>query len=191
MHVIMYICKIRARGGPKDVQVMRSHRAQNYRGTTIIIIARTWTFFTKQSSTMNRKVGHNFEIPPGSRIYLRKILVPVQSRWIGNERGTRILQQIGIGIITILSMATAGSVERNRLRMQKEFIPGGRVGKLSMSVFWLAPRYIVIGIGDGITNVLQLHIISVASLSVNLCLLVESDGKMINLITLRRLNLNM
>lgn len=93
--------------------------------------------------------------------------------------------------MTILSMATAGSVERNRLRMQKEFIPGGRVGKLSMSVFWLAPRYIVIGIGDGITNVLLLHIISVASLSVNLCLLVESDGKMINLITLRRLNLNM
>ncbi|KAL2555698.1 Protein NRT1/PTR FAMILY 5.6 [Forsythia ovata] len=132
-----------------------------------LCIAQTSTFFTKQSSTMNRKIGHKFEIPPASMtsvtaigmiisvtIY-EKILVSVLRRRTGNERGISILQRIGIGMIFIvLSMATAGSVERKRLRsVEKEIIQGGRVGTLSMSVFWLVPQYIIIGIGDGFSIV--------------------------------------
>ncbi|XP_059666321.1 protein NRT1/ PTR FAMILY 5.6-like [Cornus florida] len=122
-----------------------------------VCVAQASTFFIKQSSTMNRKIGNNFEIPPASVYSLaaigmifsvtvyEKILVPILRRATGNERGIEILQRIGIGMIfPVASMATAALVESKRLRI---------TNKESMSVFWLAPQFIILGIGDGFTLV--------------------------------------
>ncbi|KAI8019280.1 Protein NRT1/ PTR FAMILY 5.7 [Camellia lanceoleosa] len=74
---------------------------------------------------------------------------------IGNEQGIRILQRIDIGMVfPVIAMAIAALVERKRLReVEREIVRVERVGYLSMSVFWLAPQFIILGIGDGFTFV--------------------------------------
>ncbi|KAA8534159.1 hypothetical protein F0562_031648 [Nyssa sinensis] len=130
-------------------------------------VAQTATFFIKQSSTMNRKISHHFEIPPATIYTLTavgmiiavtvydKILVPILRRATGNERGISILQRIGSGMIfSVLSMAVAALVERKRLSIaHEEIIQGGKTGPVSMSVFWLAPQFMLLGVGDAFTLV--------------------------------------
>lgn len=128
-----------------------------------ICVAQTSTFFIKQGTTLNRKIGNGFLIPPASvysvaaigmiisvTIY-EKILVPILRRATGNERGIKILQRIGIGMIfCIATMVVSALVERKRLSVvEKDPVKGS----LSMSVFWLAPQFIIVGIGDAFTLV--------------------------------------
>ncbi|XP_070051185.1 protein NRT1/ PTR FAMILY 5.6-like isoform X2 [Nicotiana tomentosiformis] len=128
-----------------------------------ICVAQAATFFIKQGVTLNRKIVHNFEIPPASIFALaafgmiisvtiyEKILVPVLRRATGNERGISILQRIGIGMIfSVSTMIVAALVERKRLNIVNK---NPLEGSASMSVFWLAPQFLIIGIGDGFTLV--------------------------------------
>ncbi|KAK9123843.1 hypothetical protein Sjap_013445 [Stephania japonica] len=133
-----------------------------------LCVAQTSTFFIKQGSTMNRKLTPNFEIPPASIYTLAaismlltvtvydRILIPVLCRLTDNERGLKILQRIGTGLIfSILAMVVAALVETKRLRVAKTeaaLDDKGHVrlgGTLPMSVFWLAPQFVILGIGDG------------------------------------------
>ena len=128
-----------------------------------ICVAQTSTFFVKQSSTMNRNITDNFLIPPASVFGLSaigmiisvalydKLLVPFLRRATGNERGLSILQRIGIGmLITFTTMVLAGFVERKRLNLvHSDPIKGSS----SMSVLWLAPQFLIIGMGDGFSLV--------------------------------------
>lgn len=131
-------------------------------------VAQTPTIFIKQSSTLNRRISHNFEIPPATiytitavRMIIAvtvydKLLVSTLRRVTGNERGISILQRIGFGMIfSVLSMSIAALVERKRLGIaHTEMIQGGKPeGSLSMSVFWLAPQFIILGVGDAFTLV--------------------------------------
>ncbi|KAJ9180646.1 hypothetical protein P3X46_008862 [Hevea brasiliensis] len=128
-----------------------------------ISVAQASTFFIKQCTTMNRKIANGFLIPPASiyaiaaigmifsvTIY-EKVLVPILRRMTGNERGIKILQRIGIGMLfSILAMIISALVERKRLSVvEKDPVKGS----LSMTVFWLAPQFLIIGIGDGFTLV--------------------------------------
>ncbi|KAK3037474.1 hypothetical protein RJ639_031968 [Escallonia herrerae] len=124
-----------------------------------ICVAQAPTFFIKQSTTMNRNITDNFQIPPASVYSLAavgmivsvviydKVLVPVLRRATGNERGINILQRIGIGMVfAVVTMVVAALVERKRLRV----VETDQVkGSISMSVFWLAPQFLIIGFGDG------------------------------------------
>ncbi|KAI3987109.1 hypothetical protein MKX01_036899 [Papaver californicum] len=123
-----------------------------------ICLAQATTFFIKQGIHMNRKIGDGgFELPPASTYCLAaigmivsisvydRILVPRLRRATGNERGINILPRIGIGMaITMLAMVIAALVERKRLAVARSLS-----GKTLMSVFWLAPQFLVFGIGDG------------------------------------------
>ncbi|KAF2306205.1 hypothetical protein GH714_015702 [Hevea brasiliensis] len=128
-----------------------------------ICVAQASTFFIKQGTTLNRKIGNGFEIPPASIYSLaaigmiisvtiyEKVLVPILRRMTGNERGIKILQRIGFGMLfSIATMVVSALVERKRLRVvEKDPLKGS----LSMGVFWLAPQFLIIGIGDGFTLV--------------------------------------
>ncbi|XVE69280.1 hypothetical protein DITRI_Ditri09bG0139100 [Diplodiscus trichospermus] len=128
-----------------------------------VCVAQASTFFVKQAATMDRRISKNFEIPAASIYALAaigmmvsvtfydKILVPFLRKVTGNERGINILQRIGIGMIfSTLSMVTAACVEMKRLKaVEKEIVHGGKHGPLSMNVFWLAPQYLIHGLGDG------------------------------------------
>ncbi|KAK4749502.1 hypothetical protein SAY87_026951 [Trapa incisa] len=130
-----------------------------------ICVAQGTTFFIKQGTTLDRHIlGGHFIIPPASTFALaavamiisvtlyEKLLVPVLRRDTGNERGMNILQRIGIGMVfTALSMAAAALVERRRLGVVNRH--GPLEGSASMSVLWLAPQFVVMGIGDGFTLV--------------------------------------
>ncbi|XP_031104303.1 protein NRT1/ PTR FAMILY 5.6-like [Ipomoea triloba] len=120
-------------------------------------VAQAATFFIKQGATLDRKIINGFEIPPATIYSLAaigmiisvaiydRILVPVLRKATGNERGLTILQRIGIGMIfSVTTMAVAALVERKRLHFVRENATSD-----SMSVFWLAPQFLIIGIGDG------------------------------------------
>ncbi|QHO24550.1 hypothetical protein HN51_048076 [Arachis hypogaea] len=128
-----------------------------------ICAAQTSTFFIKQGVIMDRTVAKGFQIPPASMFTLAaigmiisvafydKILVPLLRRLTGNERGINILQRIGFGMVfSIVTMVIAAVVENKRLHYV-EMNP--LKGSLTMSAFWLAPQFLIIGIGDGFTLV--------------------------------------
>ncbi|CAA2964178.1 NRT1 PTR FAMILY [Olea europaea subsp. europaea] len=128
-----------------------------------ICVAQSSTFFVKQGTTLDRKIIHDFIIPPASIYGLtaigmiiavvtyEKLLVPYL-RWLtGNERGIEILQRIGIGMVfSVITMVVAALIERKRLGLVEKNPVNG---SLSMSVFWLAPQFLISGIGDGFTLV--------------------------------------
>ncbi|AES79371.1 putative proton-dependent oligopeptide transporter family, major facilitator superfamily [Medicago truncatula] len=122
-----------------------------------ISVAQTSTFFIKQSAIMNRKIGERFELPPASIFTVAalgmiisvaiydKILVPMLRKINQNERGINILQRIGFGMFfTIITMIVAALIEKKRLEA---------VEKDPLSIFWLAPQFLIIGFGDGFTLV--------------------------------------
>lgn len=134
-----------------------------------LCVVQTATFFVKQGATLNRKIGHNFEIPPASIFSLSavgmifsvviydKILVPFLRRATGNERGISVLKRIGSGLIfSVVAMSVAALVERKRQKIAEEDIDvldGEKNVELPMSVFWLAPQFLILGLGDGFTLV--------------------------------------
>ncbi|XP_058099448.1 uncharacterized protein LOC131243851 [Magnolia sinica] len=132
-----------------------------------VCMAQATTFFIKQGTTMDRNLTVHFVVPPASisiigaiamimtiAIY-DKILVPVLRGVTGNERGISLLKRIGIGMaLSALAMVIAAIVESKRLSVVEREINGGQQkGPISMSVFWLAPQFMIIGVGDGFTLV--------------------------------------
>lgn len=125
--------------------------------TNGVCLAQASTFFVKQAATMNLNITNNFKIPPATIFSLGaiamllsvtvydKILVPILRKATGNERGMNILHRIGFGmVLSVISMSVAALVERKRLRY---------ADPKAMSVFWLAPQYMILGIGDALTLV--------------------------------------
>lgn len=119
------------------------------------------TLFVKQGTTLDRSLGSNFKIPAaslGSFVTLSMLLsVPMYDRWFvpfmrkktGNPRGITLLQRLGIGfVIQVTAIAIAYAVEVRRMHVirlhhsmePKEIVP--------MSIFWLLPQYVLIGIAD-------------------------------------------
>ncbi|GAA0160569.1 hypothetical protein Leryth_014537 [Lithospermum erythrorhizon] len=125
--------------------------------------AQSSTFFIKQGTTLDRKIGHSFELPPASIfaiaaigmilsvIIYDSILIPILIKTTKNERGMSILQRIGFGMIfSVATMIIAGLVEQRRLDIVKNDQHGTSI---SMSVFWLVPQFLIVGIADGFTLV--------------------------------------
>ncbi|XP_015886226.3 protein NRT1/ PTR FAMILY 5.10 [Ziziphus jujuba] len=132
-----------------------------------IVFAQSSTFFTKQGATMNRELISGFEIPAASLqsfnsiaivlfvpVYDR-ILVPIVSSFTRKPSGITILQRIGTGILlSILTIVVAAFVETKRLKTAQEYglvdMPNATV---PMSMWWLVPQYILLGIADVFTMV--------------------------------------
>lgn len=130
-----------------------------------ICVAQASTFFIKQASLLNREITHNFILPPASIYALAacgmilsvtvydRVVVPILRRITGTERGLKILQRIGIGMVfSVITMTISALVENKRLNLVKNHLSNAK-GSASMSVFWLAPQFIIIGIADGFTLV--------------------------------------
>ena len=128
-----------------------------------IAMAQVATFFTKQGSTMDRKIGPNFEIPAASLQAMGAIsiiiilplydlvLVPIARRFTGHQRGITMLQRIGVGIfLSILCMGVAALIEMHRLNVVKKYDNDADIlgGTIPMSIFWLLPQYILVGVCD-------------------------------------------
>ncbi|KAH0470680.1 hypothetical protein IEQ34_000403 [Dendrobium chrysotoxum] len=127
-----------------------------------VVFAQSSTFFTKQGSTLDRRVGSSFQVPPAALqsfisisivvfipIYDR-ILVPISRKFSRIPTGITQLQRIGIGmILSIISMAIAAIVEVRRLKTAKEYgLIDQPKATIPMSLWWLVPQYILYGITE-------------------------------------------
>lgn len=129
-----------------------------------VIFQQPATFFTKQGMTMKRNIGRNLLIPPAmlqsaitiSIILLMpfydKVLIPFTRLITREEKGISVMQRMGIGmVLSIIAMLIAAVVEKERLSIasklesQSETVP--------LSIFWLLPQYILLGISDIFTVV--------------------------------------
>ncbi|XP_074294666.1 protein NRT1/ PTR FAMILY 5.9-like [Silene latifolia] len=119
-----------------------------------VIFQQPATFFTKQGMTMKRNIGSNFKIPPAtlqgaitiSIILLMplydKVLIPLTRVVTRNDRGITVMQRMGTGmVLSIIAMIIAALTEEKRLKTP------------SLSIFWLLPQYILLGISDIFTVV--------------------------------------
>lgn len=140
--------------------------------TTGIVVAITLSqnsFAILQSTSMNRKITANFEIPAGSfgtfsvislilwvLLYDRAIL-PLISRIRGKPTHFTAKQRMGAGIFlscvcTILTAALEGI--RRSLANEKGLSDDPQA-TVPMSGLWLLPQYILIGISEGLNAVAQ------------------------------------
>ncbi|KAJ7959565.1 protein NRT1/ PTR FAMILY 5.2-like [Quillaja saponaria] len=119
------------------------------------------TLFVKQGTTLDRHLGSAFQIPAaslGSFVTLSMLLsVPMYDRFFvpfmrhrtGNPRGITLLQRLGIGfIIQVIAIAAAYAVEVRRMHIIRAHNIAGPKEVVPMSIFWLLPQYILLGIAD-------------------------------------------
>ncbi|KAJ0243535.1 Protein NRT1/ PTR FAMILY 5.8 [Hirschfeldia incana] len=130
-----------------------------------VIFQQPATFFTKQGMAMKRNIGPNFKIPPAtlqSTITLSiillmplydKLLIPMAKKISKNEKGITVMTRMGIGMfLSIIAIVIAALVERKRLTINKEMKTSPNTTE-PLSIFWLLPQYILLGISDIFTVV--------------------------------------
>ncbi|XP_062106763.1 protein NRT1/ PTR FAMILY 5.9 [Humulus lupulus] len=126
------------------------------------------TFFTKQGMTMKRNIGSNFQIPPAtlqSSITLSiillmplydKVLIPFTRLITRNKKGINVMQRMGAGMfLSVIAMIIAACVETQRLKISRKeaAMLGSNTETVPLSIFWLLPQYILLGISDIFTVV--------------------------------------
>lgn len=118
---------------------------------------------------MKRNIGKSFEIPPAmlqstitiSIILLMplydKLIIPILRVLTRDDKGITVLQRIGIGmLLSIVAMVVAALVESKRLEIERkgiELATESQLSEMHLSVFWLLPQYILLGISDVFTVV--------------------------------------
>lgn len=125
------------------------------------IWAQVNTLFVKQGTTMNRFVGHSLQIPAaslGSFITLSMLIavpfydryfVPVMRRRTGNSRGITLLQRLGVGfILQIVAIMVGYIIEMKRMHVIKEHGITEAKDTVPMTIFWLLPQYVILGLAD-------------------------------------------
>ncbi|MFS7952095.1 putative proton-dependent oligopeptide transporter family, PTR2 family proton/oligopeptide symporter [Helianthus anomalus] len=124
-------------------------------------LAQQSTFFLAQSKILDRRLGSNFVIPPGSMqvfaVVNAFITVPIYERFVvpflqkrtNHHRGLTSLQRMGLGLfISIFALASAAAIEHMRRTHSN---PEG------LSVFWLVPQFFILGGAESFTYVGQLE----------------------------------
>nr|CAB3474935.1 unnamed protein product [Digitaria exilis] len=124
------------------------------------IFSQVYTLFTKQGSTLDRRIGATLVVPPAALQSLvsatfvtmlplyDRVLVPMARRVTGHHAGVTTLQRIGAGMaMSGVAMAVAGLVEGRRLRVAMD---AGLVDRpdvaLPMSLWWVVPQYVLLGV---------------------------------------------
>ncbi|XP_026411479.1 protein NRT1/ PTR FAMILY 5.10-like isoform X2 [Papaver somniferum] len=125
----------------------------------VVVSSQTTTFFTRQSITLDRSIGPNFQIPAAS-IYIFTTLsvvffgpiydclfIPLVRVVTGNPNGITTLQRIGCGIFfSTTSMVVAAVIEKKRLQAALNFgLIDNPNATIPMSVLWLVPQYALSG----------------------------------------------
>ncbi|WOL10637.1 hypothetical protein Cni_G19396 [Canna indica] len=134
------------------------------------MVAQVGTLFVKQGTTLDRRVGPHFEVPPASLaafvtisllvsvVVYDRYLVPFMQRWTSNPRGISLLQRMGTGIVLhILIMTTATLTERHRLAVAREHGVAESGGRVPMTIFVLLPQFVLMGVADSFLEVAKIE----------------------------------
>ncbi|KAK9077968.1 hypothetical protein SSX86_002025 [Deinandra increscens subsp. villosa] len=119
------------------------------------------TLFVKQGTTLDRHLGASFQLPAaslGSFVTLSMLIsvpmydryfVPLMRKRTKNPRGITMLQRLGIGFtIQLLAIAIAYLVEVRRMKSIKTHHILNAKEVIPMTIFWLLPQYIFLGVAD-------------------------------------------
>lgn len=117
---------------------------------------------------MDRHLGPNFEIPPGSLTVISmltiamwlplydRVIVPSIRKVTRVEGGITLLQRMGIGLVfSVLSMVVAGLVER--MRRTSALSHGRPDGIAPITVLWLAPQLMLMGFAEAFNIIGQIE----------------------------------
>ncbi|VAH82260.1 unnamed protein product [Triticum turgidum subsp. durum] len=134
-----------------------------------MVIVQVSTLFTKQGSTMDRRIGATtgLVVPPtalqsfvglaiiASVPVYDRAFVPLARRVTKHPSGITMLQRIGAGMaIATVAMAVAGLVEAARLREARDASLVDRPGvAVPMSLWWMVPQYVLLGLANVFTIV--------------------------------------
>ncbi|XP_039686756.1 protein NRT1/ PTR FAMILY 2.6 isoform X2 [Medicago truncatula] len=108
-------------------------------------------FIILQALVMDRSLGYHFEIPAGSISVIVLISAPIFLTFLDRvllpswhkvtRKSPKLLHQIGVGhVFNVLGMVVSALVESKRLKLAHEHV--------SMSVLWLFPQLVLVGIGE-------------------------------------------
>ncbi|CAL9149670.1 protein NRT1/ PTR FAMILY 7.2-like isoform X1 [Musa acuminata AAA Group] len=130
-----------------------------------VVFTQMASLFVEQGAAMDGTVA-GFRIPPASMsafdivsvaafiLFYRRFLNPLVSRLRKDARGLTELQRMGAGLIlAIMAMASAGTVEVQRLRS----VCRGCDDDSSLSILWQIPQYALIGASEVFMYVGQLE----------------------------------
>ncbi|KAI7755736.1 hypothetical protein M8C21_032528 [Ambrosia artemisiifolia] len=141
--------------------------------TTILfwtVYAQMTTMSVSQATTMDRHIGKSFEIPAASLtlffvisilstvpIY-DKIIAPIAKRVLKHPHGLTPLQQVGVGLVlAIISMIVSALTEIKRLHVARSHgLVDDQSKTVPLTVFWLAPQFLLVGSGEAFTYMGQL-----------------------------------
>ncbi|KAK2417842.1 protein NRT1/ PTR FAMILY 5.2 [Trifolium repens] len=134
------------------------------------IIAQTTTLFIRQGTTLDRRMGPHFKIPPAcliafvnifmliSVVIYDRVFVPAIRRYTKNPRGITMLQRLGIGLVMhVIVMAVACLIERKRLGVARENNLLGMHDTIPLSILILVPQFALTGIADTFVDVAKLE----------------------------------
>ncbi|ONK57091.1 uncharacterized protein A4U43_C10F16520 [Asparagus officinalis] len=123
------------------------------------ILAQLQTFSVQQGRSMNTQIFNSFQIPPASLQsipYLMLIIlvpiyettiIPLARRLTSKESGISPLNRIGIGLFTVtFSMVSAAVIEKKRRNLAIK-------SNEMLSIFWIAPQFLVFGLSEMFTAV--------------------------------------
>ncbi|PIA35844.1 hypothetical protein AQUCO_03400026v1 [Aquilegia coerulea] len=119
-------------------------------------VAQLTTFSVQQGRVMNRKLGHNFEVPPAS-LSVIPLVVILSSIFLYEHLAARFMKntpsknniftpikRIGLGLLlTSVAMVVAALVEIKRRNALENHV--------KVSVFWLGGQYLLLGFADMLT----------------------------------------
>ncbi|KAI5410883.1 protein NRT1/ PTR FAMILY 5.4 isoform X1 [Lathyrus oleraceus] len=135
-----------------------------------VVQSQLGTFFTKQTSTLDRSIGQHFVIPSAALqgfvgvvilfavpVY-DKVFVPFARKITGHHSGITVLQRIGVGLfLSIFTMIVSALVETRRVGVAKNHNlldnNHSKENIIPMSIWWMLPQYAILGISDAFTIV--------------------------------------
>ncbi|MBA0659559.1 hypothetical protein Goklo_011680 [Gossypium klotzschianum] len=121
------------------------------------------TFFLEQSDYLENGIGNGFRIPLNYFSVLSSLTTFVTAGLVDfvtsklsnkNQRKRAFVVRITLGmLVSFLCCITAWKVEVRRLKLIKEYgIPKSEVEKIPMSILWLTPQYLLLGIMSGLVE---------------------------------------